>query len=208
MFFLPFSFIVFLLSQLGSYFERLSVGNNRNSLFAEGENGKGELLKYLRIYSGVYEDGEGNSCLRVCYNQRFCTRPSCAKSLSNLQSRIFSYSCYSFALFILTMCQKFLSTMPFRFLSSNWVSCCERLQQQTGMMQPCSAFFFELCRCSVFQVRCTRLSNLDASTLLSTSPLPQSLLSLTIVLTKKPPLLEVSLASTPSPQQASISAER
>jgi TLD len=46
--------------QLGSYFERLTVGNNRNCLFAAGEDGKGEQLRFLRIYSGVYAEGEGS----------------------------------------------------------------------------------------------------------------------------------------------------
>lgn len=45
-------------SKLGSYYEKLPTGNNRSTLFGEGENAKGEMLKFLRIYSGVYEEGE------------------------------------------------------------------------------------------------------------------------------------------------------
>lgn len=45
-------------SKLGSYYERLSTGNNRSTLFGEGENPKGEMLTFLRVYSGVYEEGE------------------------------------------------------------------------------------------------------------------------------------------------------
>lgn len=45
-------------SKLGSYFERLPTGNNRSSLFAEGENLKGEMLRYLRVYAGVYGEDE------------------------------------------------------------------------------------------------------------------------------------------------------
>lgn len=44
------------MSKLGSYYERRPDG--ANSLFADGESGKGTVLKELRVYSGVYAEGE------------------------------------------------------------------------------------------------------------------------------------------------------
>jgi len=43
-------------SKLGSYFERLP--NGRNHLFAPTEAGAGVTLEWLRVYQGVYADGE------------------------------------------------------------------------------------------------------------------------------------------------------
>lgn len=44
------------MSKLGSYYQRRPDGGN--SLFAEGESGKGTLLTELKVYAGVYEEGE------------------------------------------------------------------------------------------------------------------------------------------------------
>eukprot|EP00177_Eucheuma_denticulatum_P007257 GFKZ01013207.1.p1 GENE.GFKZ01013207.1~~GFKZ01013207.1.p1 ORF type:complete len:301 (+),score=38.75 GFKZ01013207.1:414-1316(+) len=43
-------------SKLGSYYERRPDGGR--SLFGEGENWKGEILLDLKVFAGVYEDGE------------------------------------------------------------------------------------------------------------------------------------------------------
>lgn len=43
-------------SKLGSYYERLPDG--RNHLFAPTESGKGAALEWLRVYQGVYAEGE------------------------------------------------------------------------------------------------------------------------------------------------------
>lgn len=43
-------------SKLGSYYERRPDGSN--CLFGPGESGKGVVLKELRIFAGVYADGE------------------------------------------------------------------------------------------------------------------------------------------------------
>jgi hypothetical protein len=45
-------------SKLGSYYERLADGPNRSTLFGATEDGKGELLRYLRVYAGVYGPNE------------------------------------------------------------------------------------------------------------------------------------------------------
>lgn len=44
------------MSKLGSYYERRPDGSN--TLFGKGESGKGTPLKELKIFSGVYEEGE------------------------------------------------------------------------------------------------------------------------------------------------------
>lgn len=44
------------MSKLGSYYEKRPDGSN--CLFADGESGKGTLLKSLKVYAGVYEEGE------------------------------------------------------------------------------------------------------------------------------------------------------
>ncbi|CDF39345.1 unnamed protein product [Chondrus crispus] len=43
-------------SKLGSYYERRPDGGN--TLFANGENPKGEVLQELKVFAGVYADGE------------------------------------------------------------------------------------------------------------------------------------------------------
>lgn len=43
-------------SKLGSYYERRPDGGR--TLFADGENPKGEVLKELKVFAGVYADGE------------------------------------------------------------------------------------------------------------------------------------------------------
>lgn len=43
-------------SKLGSYYERRPDGSN--CLFGEGESGKGEMLTDLKVYAGVYAEGE------------------------------------------------------------------------------------------------------------------------------------------------------
>jgi hypothetical protein len=45
-------------SKLGSYYERLTEGPNRSTLFGANENGKGEILRFLRVYAGVYGPDE------------------------------------------------------------------------------------------------------------------------------------------------------
>lgn len=44
------------MSKLGSYYERRPDGGN--CLFADGESGKGTVLKEFRVFSGVYAEGE------------------------------------------------------------------------------------------------------------------------------------------------------
>lgn len=44
------------MSKLGSYYQRRPDG--RNCLFADGESGKGTLLAELKVYTGVYGEGE------------------------------------------------------------------------------------------------------------------------------------------------------
>ncbi|CAN8066689.1 unnamed protein product [Agarophyton chilense] len=44
------------LSKLGSYYERRPDGHN--CLFGEGESGKGTVLTQLKVFTGVYEEGE------------------------------------------------------------------------------------------------------------------------------------------------------
>lgn len=44
------------MSKLGSYYERRPDG--ANTLFGKGENGKGTPLLELKVFTGVYEDGE------------------------------------------------------------------------------------------------------------------------------------------------------
>lgn len=44
------------MSKLGSYYEKRPDG--ANTLFGEGESGKGTLLVEFKVYSGVYEEGE------------------------------------------------------------------------------------------------------------------------------------------------------
>lgn len=43
-------------SKLGSYFERRPDGGK--TLFADGEDAKGEVLRELKVFAGVYADGE------------------------------------------------------------------------------------------------------------------------------------------------------
>ncbi|KAI0566533.1 hypothetical protein FGB62_7g326 [Gracilaria domingensis] len=44
------------LSKLGSYYERRPDGHN--CLFGDGESGKGTVLAQLKVFAGVYEEGE------------------------------------------------------------------------------------------------------------------------------------------------------
>jgi hypothetical protein len=53
-------------SKLGSYFERLTEGSCRNTLFGKGDNAGGEKLEFLRVYTGVYEEGEEIPFNDVC----------------------------------------------------------------------------------------------------------------------------------------------